>query len=255
MEARKKRERDFHDHAFSHDARAGADKFYSIFGPVHRFYEEFLRSRCANARVLEYGCGQGSHSFFLAGHGASVTGIDISEVAIREARVEARRRGLSTVRYEIMDAEALSFADSSFDLICGSGILHHLDLERALSELVRVLTPAGSAIFIEPLAHNPLINLYRRLTPRMRTADEHPLRLDDLRRMGRHFQDVEYRYYGGAALMAVPFRSVPGFRYLLGGLDALDRLIFSSVPPARGLAWVVVMILSRPRPTTSPASP
>ena len=42
-----------------------------------------------------------------------------------------------------MNAEALEFDDGSFDLIVGNGIFYHLDLERAFSEIHRVLVPAG----------------------------------------------------------------------------------------------------------------
>ena len=57
-------------------------------------------------------------------------------------------------------------------------------LEPALLELRRILAPGGRAVFVEPLAHNPLLRLGRALTPMARTEDEHPFtarRLGDLR--------------------------------------------------------------------------
>jgi len=50
-----------------------------------------------------------------------------------------------------MNAEELKFADDYFDIVCGGAILHHLDLNKALSEIARVLKPDGKAIFVEPL--------------------------------------------------------------------------------------------------------
>jgi ubiquinone/menaquinone biosynthesis C-methylase UbiE len=64
-----------------------------------------------------------------------------------------------------MNAEATTFPDNSFDLICGSSILHHLNLDKACAEIRRILRPDGGAVFIEPLGHNPLINMFRKLTP------------------------------------------------------------------------------------------
>src|SRR3546814_1101008 len=80
-----------------------------------------------------------------------------------------------------MNAEAMTFPDDSFDLVFGSGIIHHLDIDRAFGEIARVLRPGGRAVFIEPLGLNPAIELYRRFTPSARTPDEHPLLRRDFR--------------------------------------------------------------------------
>ena len=116
-----------------------------------------------------------------AAAGAHATGIDISPVAIEMGVREAASRGLrDRTHFAVMNAEALDFPDASFDRVCGSGILHHLDLKKAYGEIARVLRPNGYGIFLEPLGHNPLINWYRRRTPQMRTEDEHPLLKSDL---------------------------------------------------------------------------
>jgi SAM-dependent methyltransferase len=46
-----------------------------------------------------------------------------------------------------------------------TAVLHHLDLEVALGEVRRVLKKGGLAVFSEPLAHNPLVRLFRAVTP------------------------------------------------------------------------------------------
>ncbi len=74
-----------------------------------------------------------------------------------------------------MDAHELVFPDDLFDIVVGNGILHHLDLPVCLASIERVLKPKGFALFIEPLAGNPLLKLFRVLTPRARTIDEKPL--------------------------------------------------------------------------------
>ena len=83
--------------------------------------------------------------------------------------------------------------DDSFDLVCGSGILHHLDLPAAMRELARVLRPSGRAVFMEPLGHNPAINAFRNRTPELRTPDEHPLLGKDLKLCRRYFGSVEVK--------------------------------------------------------------
>ncbi len=150
-DSRVKREREYHNCYFAEGNREPTQKFYHVFGASTEHYERQLTALgCAGKRVLEYGCGDGqwSHAYFLAERGADVTGIDISDVAIQLAQDEADRRGLRKATFRMMNAEQLEFADSSFDLICGSAILHHLDLERSYAELARVLTCEASQEWI-----------------------------------------------------------------------------------------------------------
>src|SRR3546814_9362268 len=95
-----------------------------------------------------------------------------------------------------MNAEAMTFPDDSFDLVFGSGIIHHLDIDRAFGEIARVLRPGGRAVFIEPLGLNPAIELYRRFTPSARTPAEHPLLRRDFRRFDAAFGSTSCRFYG-----------------------------------------------------------
>lgn len=243
---RLEREAAFHDRAFAERTRAAAGKFYAITASSKGLYRELILRGCAGRQVLEYGCGTGSHAFELAATGAQVAGIDISPEGITQARLRAAAEGLENrLSLQVMNAEALDFPAASFDLVCGSGILHHLDLKRALAELRRVLKPGGRAVFFEPLGHNPLIALYRRLTPAMRSADECPLRWAELQWIARHFVRAEFRFFHLTSLAAVPFRKIPGFGALLEVLEALDRQLFR-VPFLRKQAWIAVLELEGP---------
>src|SRR6476659_2116669 len=129
------REREFHNRTFADHTRDSVAKFYAVDGSSNAFYERYLESHGADRRVLEYGCGPGSYAFFLAQRGAQVTGIDISDVAIEQAADRARKEGLSGCDFQVMNAESLAFPEGSFELVCGTGILHHLDLQKAAAEL------------------------------------------------------------------------------------------------------------------------
>src|SRR5256885_496031 len=131
--ARYGRERSAHNKYFSEGTRKNVDKYYRTTRKSRALYEQQLLARSPGRAALEYGCGMGSHSLFLARNGAArVVGIDLSDVAIAKARETASLRCLSQAEYSVMNAEHLQFADDSFDLICGTAILHHLDLDRAL---------------------------------------------------------------------------------------------------------------------------
>jgi SAM-dependent methyltransferase len=243
-DSRYAREKAFHDQ--ENERWQAVSKFYTVTTTSHAFYEEQLFAGCSGKRVLEYGCGDGSYAFDLEDRGAHVTGIDISEHRIRRAREVAGGRRARAVEFAVMNAEALEFDDDSFDLVCGTSILHHLDLERAFAELARTLSVDGEAVFLEPLGHNPAINLYRWLTPGYRTPDEHPLRLRDLRLAGTYFGDVETRFFHLFSLLGVPLRDRSRYGKLHRTLERLDQRVFAQVPALRRYAWIVVVSLRHP---------
>lgn len=246
MSERAERERDFHNAVFAEHGRAPLAKYYSVQRSAFRRYEELISKVPPGARALEYGCGPGSWAYFLARRGVRVDGIDISDVAIEKAREEAERQGVAELcTFQVMDAEAMDFEDSTFHLICGSAILHHLDLTKALPAIARKLDAGGRGVFVEALGTNPAINLYRRLTPRHRTPDEHPLVPGDLRLADAHFGAVEVDYFNFLTLMAVPFRSRPSFDRILDRLDAADQRLFG-LGPLHNLAWTAVIELAEP---------
>jgi len=251
------REREFHDRAFAEGLRGKNDSYYDVATTSRDWYRELLRRSYSGQRVLEYGCGDNPNgSLVLAECGADVTAVDLSPVAVERARVAARGRGLQDrIEFKIMNAETLEFPDDSFGLICGNGIVHHLDLDTAFAEVARVLEPGGIAIFREPMGTNPAVNLYRRLTPAERTDDEHPLVMSDLELARRYFGRVRARRFHLSVLAAIPVRHTRVFPYLHRALDAADRAIMRAIPPARGWGWLIVMELSEPRPAAQRPAP
>ncbi len=248
MTTRIEREKEFHDESYGERKRVPLERYYSVTEASQAYYRRFLLSRAPGARLLEYGCGRGEWACELARNGAEVTGIDLSDTALDMAREAAARENLR-VHFEVMNAEALTFPDGSFDIICGTGILHHLDLDKAYAELARTLKPGGRAIFLEPLGHNPLLNLFRRLTPKLRTVDEHPFRREDFAVALRYFDSLTPRFFHLSSMLAYPFKSLPLFTPVLKMLDALDRGIFALLPFIRMHAWIVVFQLDGPKRT------
>jgi SAM-dependent methyltransferase len=246
-ENRKKREATFHDNRFGgeSDIRDPISKYYSIMHMTLSAYEALILKYCENGQLLEYGCGTGSNSAFW-GCNAKITGIDISQEGIAKAKEAALRSG-QDIDYYVMDAENLQFEDNSFDVVIGLGILHHLDLKEAGSELSRVLREDGHAVFIEPLGHNPIINMYRKFTPSMRSEDEHPLLMRDIEFLEQYFSTVKARYFHIFTLLAVPFRKTKVFERLLALLSAFDTSLMRIMPFAKRYAWTVLLDLSMPR--------
>ena len=175
-----------------------------------------------------------------------MTGIDISSVAIKAAQEQAGAESLhDNLQFKVMNAENLEFPESSYDLICGSGILHHLDLDLAVDSIVKTLQPNGKAVFLEPLGHNFLINLYRRLTPTIRTEDEHPLLAEDLQAISRNFKQTEINYFYLASLAACFVAGKPGFKTILRCCEFIDSIMLK-LPGLKQQAWLVLIELSQP---------
>lgn len=249
-ESRQEREREFHNQEYAEDDREPVLKYYSVTGSIISAYEQHLFSYCRNRKVLDYGCGRGSDTCKLAEHGAEVVGIDISDVGIQLARKQAEEDGLAdNIVFSVGDCESLCFADDSFDMLCGKDILHHLQLDKAMREATRVLKPGGRAVFLESLGYNPAINLYRRVTPQFRSADEHPLKKKDLRQIEQSFENVSCEFFYLFSLLAVPFRNTRYFPLILRWLENIDQKIFNWLPPLRLMAWLVIITCEGPRKT------
>jgi SAM-dependent methyltransferase len=194
---------------------------------------------------LEYGCGMGSKVFKLSSLGANCSGIDISDYAIQQAIKKSENENLS-ITLKVMNAENLEFGDNKFDMIFGTAILHHLDLEKAYKTISKSLKPAGFAVFIEPLGHNVLINRFRDKTPELRTEDEHPLLMKDIELAKEFFNKIELRhYYLSTLILPVVFKNrIP--KFLLKIFDSLDSILFS-FPFMKRLSWQILVKLEEPK--------
>lgn len=137
-----------------------------------------------NKKLLDLGCGAGESSIYFAQKGAEVTAVDVSPGMIEVVNTLAQKHNVQ-VKTKWSCAESLPFEDDSFDLVYGNGVLHHTDYPLALKEVHRVLKKNGKAAFIEPLAHNPVINVYRKLAEGVRTKDEKPFRMKQLKDMSQ----------------------------------------------------------------------
>ena len=244
---RLKREKDFHNKRFDDNSilRNHANKYYAVNKHVEDRYVDIVAKHCKEKKVLEYGCGSGSQSLQWLELDAKLIGIDISSKGIEKAKEKISKTNYNA-EYYIMDAEKTKFNDNVFDLVIGTGIIHHLNILNSYKEISRILNDDGHAIFIEPLGHNPLINLYRKLTPEMRTKDEHPLKINDIKLMEQYFHDVHIEYYSLFVLFAVPIRKLWFFKKIYNILKIVDEIVLR-FPFIRRYAWTILVHAHRPK--------
>lgn len=214
-------------------------KFYDTTQASARHREDWIRAEAPGRVFLDYACGRGNLATAAAQAGASLSiGIDISPVSVAGCRTRAEEAGLTNLRFVVGDCERTGLPDNSIDRIITAGCLHHLDLSYAFPELRRILKPGGRIYAIEALAYNPAIQLYRRLTPKLRTAFEkdHILSLRELKFASRFFDVENVRYFHLASIAATPFRRTRAFPAILRTADAVDNAILR-IPGLRRMAW------------------
>lgn len=131
-----------------------ADVHYGAWAPLERDLQ--LLGDVRGQRILDLGCGGGQCCIAFARHGATVTGVDLSDAQLAYARRLAGQEK-AAVQFVQASAENLAgLAASSYDLVFSANTLVYIaDAAACLAECRRVLAPGGRLVFSleHPLRH------------------------------------------------------------------------------------------------------
>ncbi|NEX60624.1 bifunctional 2-polyprenyl-6-hydroxyphenol methylase/3-demethylubiquinol 3-O-methyltransferase UbiG [Noviherbaspirillum galbum] len=137
----------------------------SEFRPLHEINP--LRLEWINAlvplagrKVVDIGCGGGILAESMARKGADVTGIDLSEKALKVADLHSLESGV-TVRYEMISAEELASRESGqYDVVTCMEMLEHVPDPGAIVRACATLVKPGGRVFFSTINRNPKSYLF-----------------------------------------------------------------------------------------------
>ncbi|MCB0356273.1 MAG: class I SAM-dependent methyltransferase [Bdellovibrionales bacterium] len=251
LNARKKEELEFHNRdrdqklteSLPQDAYEllhGNKKYYSTTQISRKYVMDWVAREAKGKTFLDYACGNGENALFAAKSGAALAiGLDISDVSVRNAQEKANSLNLKNTFFIQGDCENTGLPSNSIDVIICSGMLHHLDLSYAFPELRRILKPGGKILAVEALNYNPIIKLYRMITPSMRTEWEknHILSMKDITFARRFFEIGEVRFWHILSYFAAFLHKQPALMNpLLRLFNAMDALL-TRLPLVQLLGW------------------
>ncbi len=212
-------------------------------------------------RILEFGCGLGKVSVWLAKHGAQVTGVDLGPDLVEAARKVANINQVDCDFWQ-GDITAAPLAEpNTIDAVIGLAVLHHLSaegLKRALQACFSVLKPGGLAVFWEPVENSRLFSQVQNLIPvgkkyrgsarpsilqrkawraYVESLDDRDLTNSELIAAGKHyFGTIRISSFG----FLIRLEGLVGYSYR-SLLQSADRFLFGVLPPIQRYCQTVLV--------------
>lgn len=202
-------------------------------------------------RVLDFGCGTGVLTAWLAARGADVTAVDLSAGSIERAKELLDQLGLQAT-FLAEDINSIGEgADLEFDRIAGRYALHHVDPGAVAPGLGACLAEDGCSAFVETMNTNPALRLARDHLvgklgiPRLGTLDESPLTMVDVELLSASLGPSTIRL-GQMAFLRIFDRQVLRYRSTKAsrGLAAVDSLLLRC-KPLTFLSYHQVLVFDR----------
>lgn len=239
------------------------EAFESPTAPENKFIIEKMGD-LKDKTLLDIGAGLGESSVYFALKGAKVTTSDISQGMVNKAIELGKHHGVE-LEGLVAAGETIDVQEGTFDLVYIANTIHHVTDKRAMYEQVlRALKPGGRVFTWDPLAYNPVINVYRKMAMDVRTEDEEPLTFKDVGLLGEYFDHVEHREFWIASLVIFLkyylidsvkpnddrywkriFKEDPKGLWWWKPLERMDRVL-GRIPMVRRMAWNMVMIGQKP---------
>jgi ubiquinone/menaquinone biosynthesis C-methylase UbiE len=207
-------------------------------------YTFYLIGDLNGKTALEVGCGAGWMTRMLALKGALVSAIDVSEEGCASTKLKLQSNGLSFDTICVMDAHAMTFSDESFDLVVMAGVLHHVNLFKALSEIRRVLKPGGRFVCYEPLQYGPIMRFLKDIWLKVNGLQDYNTTKHEEALSDKHLAPLRKVFAKGSIrkfnFLAKTNRLKNRFGMTGQLLRWADYILLSAIPPLRRYCTCVV---------------
>jgi 2-polyprenyl-3-methyl-5-hydroxy-6-metoxy-1,4-benzoquinol methylase len=229
---------------------------------IHRFLPDVK-----GKTVLDIGCGLGEPTVYFALKGAQVTAVDISKPMLSIVEKVSKRLHVrvKTIAASIENLSILG--NKKYDIIYMGNLLHHVNFDKSLEEISKHLKSTSVVVCWDPVAYNPVINIYRKIAHSVRSLEEHPFGTSEIRKFQRHFSDVKVQWHWLTTMVifAVMFASGrnpnrerywkaviyegESWKNIYTPLEKVDRMLLSVFPFLGFLCWNVLVISTKPKHT------
>ena len=143
-------------------------------------------------KILEIGAGTGEYSKRLLEYDCSLFCTDISYNMLNKAVKKIQKQ--NNLYFFISDIEQAPLKDNVFDVVVGNSILHHLDIEKALNQIFRLLKKDGRFAFSEPNMFNPQVFMQKNIKFFKRISGDSPREVAFVRwRIKEFFRKTGFR--------------------------------------------------------------
>lgn len=129
--------------------------YYEIIQTLKKILDKYEK-----LKILDYGCGVGTISLYLASRGHNVIGLDVSKNAIKAAKTNAKKLKLKNVKFFLADKINRNKMKKMFDLVLMIEVIEHVpDDKKVIKEVSSYLKKDGYLILTTPSIEAPLYKL------------------------------------------------------------------------------------------------
>ena len=188
--------------------------------------------------LLEVASGNGKQALFFCKNNAKLTTTDLSSRSVEETRKILSENGYSQYPVHEMNAEEMSFADNTFDLVYFNSLLMHADHNKVIDECLRVLKPGGKLVFIETL-NNWLFKFpYRTFSP-YRGSKPKYIHFNLLKKYNTKHKEF-YLFSTFWLFLFYIFKNQKFVLNFYNKLSKIDNFLMKAFPFLKKVAWVTV---------------